>query len=285
MSQDHLYEPFQIVLSGLMDECPRQMHRHSFFELVYIVKGNGRHLMNESAFVYRPGHLFLLIPGDAHHFEIDKPTQLLFIRFNELYINSNKLQSDARQCVAFILKNAGNEPGCMLKNKGDKAVVRSIMEALMREHLGHDLYHRELQVHFVNTLIIILARNIAASRPQAVSDTTDTKALDILQYIQAHITEPEKIKAEAISRHFGISENYLGRYFKKHTHETLQEYIVHYKLRMVENKLLHSSMRLNEIASELGFTDKSHLNRLFRKYKGLSPGEYKKQQQALPVSA
>ncbi|WP_245705540.1 helix-turn-helix domain-containing protein [Chitinophaga filiformis] len=75
------------------------------------------------------------------------------------------------------------------------------------------------------------------------------------------------------------SENYLGRYFKKHTNETLQEYILRYKLRMVESRLLHSNMRLTEIADSLGFTDKSHLNRLFRKYNGVSPAQYKKQQQ------
>ena len=38
-----------------------------------------------------------------------------------------------------------------------------------------------------------------------------------------------------------------------------------YKLKLVENRLLHSEMRINEIAAELGFTDESHLNKLFKK--------------------
>ncbi|WP_423754016.1 helix-turn-helix domain-containing protein [Cloacibacillus evryensis] len=84
------------------------------------------------------------------------------------------------------------------------------------------------------------------------------------------------IKADVISQHFGISQNYLGRYFKKHTNETMQQYIINYKLKLIENRLLHSEMRINEIATELGFTDESHLNKLFKKYKGIIPSEFRK---------
>ncbi len=79
---------------------------------------------------------------------------------------------------------------------------------------------------------------------------------------------PKKITAVALSEHFGISDTYLGRYFKKHTNETMQQYITRYKLRIIETRLLHSDLRMNEIARELGFTDESHLNRIFKKYKG-----------------
>ena len=52
-------------------------------------------------------------------------------------------------------------------------------------------------------------------------------------------------------------------------------------MKMVESRLLHTDMRINEIVEELGFTDESHLNRLFRKYKGVSPTEFRKQNQQM----
>ena len=52
----------------------------------------------------------------------------------------------------------------------------------------------------------------------------------------------------------------------------MQQYIIKYKLKLVENRLLHSEMRINEIAAELGFTDESHLNKLFKNiFKGVIP--------------
>ncbi|MEO5889419.1 MAG: helix-turn-helix domain-containing protein [Ferruginibacter sp.] len=56
----------------------------------------------------------------------------------------------------------------------------------------------------------------------------------------------------------------------------MQQYISNYKLRLIETSLLHSDMRINEIAYELNFTDESHLNRIFKKYKGVSPSEFRK---------
>ena len=47
-------------------------------------------------------------------------------------------------------------------------------------------------------------------------------------------------------------------------------------MKLIENRLLHSNSPITEIAYEFGFTDKSHLNRTFKKYKGISPSEYKK---------
>jgi hypothetical protein len=45
--------------------------------------------------------------------------------------------------------------------------------------------------------------------------------------------------------------------------------------KLVEARLRFSDMRINEIASELGFTDESHLNKFFKSQKGLSPKAFR----------
>lgn len=276
MIRDNLYEPFQIVLKEVMDACPRPEHKHTFFEFVYIVSGTGYHLINQSRYAYQPGTLFLLTPEDAHLVDIEQPTQLLFIRFNDLYIKTNRLSVPDRERMEFILKNASHQPGSIIRNEADNRIIQPIMEAIVREQADQALYNRELIQQYVNTLIMLVARNIATALPDNVSEQTEEKALDILQYIQQNIYHPEKIKTEYISKHLGISESYLGRYFKKHANETMQQYITNYRLKLIENRLLHSNMRIVEIADEFGFTDKSHFNRIFKKYRGMSPSEFRK---------
>lgn len=133
----------------------------------------------------------------------------------------------------------------------------------------------EVMQQLVNTFITIVARNI----PMHFSHTEGASrhlSLDMLGYIHEHIYEPEKLKAEQIASHFNISLNYISEYFKKHMKQTLQQYILTYKLSLVATRLHYSDKRLNEIADEFGFTDESHLNKMFRKYRGVSPAVYRK---------
>jgi AraC-like DNA-binding protein len=276
MIKDHLRQPFELVLKEYLDVCPRGLHTHTFFELIYIVAGTGKQSINEIELDYRPGNLFLVAPNDTHIFKIETATQFFFIRFNNVFVKSSKKEDDLIQRLELILQNARHEPGSILKNEVDKTSVVHLMEILINEHLHHDLYHKELIAQLVNTLLIVIARNISQTFPEKIDESSEQKIVDILQYIQANIYYPEKLRAEQISNHFAIAENYLGSYFKKHANESLQQYILNYKLQLIENRLLHSNMRITEIADEFGFTDKSHLNRIFKKYRGMNPTSFKK---------
>ncbi|QEM13257.1 AraC family transcriptional regulator [Mucilaginibacter rubeus] len=276
MVKDNLYQPFEIVLREPLEACPRNEHSHSFFEFIYIVSGTGKQCINNSKFTYKAGHLFLLTPNDSHYFEIATLTQFLFIRFNMAYIKDYKLPGNAVKHLEFILKNAAQAPGCVLKNQEDSAVVKPIMQAIISEHQKNGLYSKELLQQYINTVIVIVARNVAMSMPDEVDENTEEKVLDILQYIQTNIYSPEKLRVDVIADKMGVSETYAGRYFKKHTNETLQQYIIKCKLKLIENRLLHSNMRMVEIANELGFNDESHLNRIFKKYRHVNPSEFRK---------
>ena len=50
---------------------------------------------------------------------------------------------------------------------------------------------------------------------------------------------------------------------------------MNYKIKIIEMRLLHTDLNISEIVYELGFSDPSHLNRIFKKYKGISPSEFK----------
>ena len=222
----------------------------------------------------------MITPGDSHSFEIQTTTKFINIKFNDIYIHSAVFGAENIQRLEFILQHANHQPGCILRNKTDKLLVKPMIEAIIREYVNRNLYSKEIITQLINTIIIVVARNIAMFLPEQVDECSEEKSLNILQYIQSNIYQPDKIKAKAISRQFGISASYLGRYFKKHTNETMQQYILNYKMKLVENRLLHSEMRINEIVIELGFADESHLNKLFKKYKGCTPTAYRKQNSA-----
>ncbi|UII23773.1 AraC family transcriptional regulator [Fulvivirga ligni] len=280
MQKLSLYQPYEIEYVT-MEESPAVGHKNTFFELVYVLSGSGKQCINNSKFRYIENHMFLITPNDCHKFEIEKPTTFFFLRFNDIYIKSSGLQANNIERIEFMLQNAGKQPGCILKNQTDKLLVRPMVEAIVREYLNQDLYNTELTQQMINTLIVVVTRNIAKFLPDSITEYSEEKILDILHYIQQNIYEPEKIRSKAISEIFGISESYLGRYFKKHTSETLQQYINNYRLKLIEHRLKHSNLRINEIAFNMGFTDESHLNKFFRKNRGMSPVAFRKEIRAL----
>ncbi|MFI5137354.1 MAG: AraC family transcriptional regulator [Sphingobacteriales bacterium] len=277
MIKENLYRPFEIEYKEL-ERFPKATRTKSFFELIYIIDGTGVQYINKNRFNYRKGNLFLITPQDTHSFEITASTRFFFLRFNEYYVKAKPgADKDTVQRIEYILQNASHRPGCILKNKVDKPLIASLVESIVREQTNQQLYHQRIIEQIVNTIITIVARNIALKLPKNVKENTGEAVLEILHYIQQNIFEPKMLRVEKLSSHFGISLTYLGRYFKKQTGETLQQYILNYKLRLIETRLLHSDMRINEIAFELNFTDESHLNRAFKKFKGMSPSEYRKQ--------
>ena len=99
----------------------------------------------------------------------------------------------------------------------------------------------------------------------------------MLQYIQQHIHQPELLNTENLAQTFNLSSNYIGSYFKRNFQETLQQYILRNRLKMVENLLINSKMTVKEIAYKMGYTDSCHLVKSFQKYYGISPFKYRKE--------
>lgn len=277
MKKKNIHRPFEIVYQELDKDSVLDEHKQSFFELITIVSGTGQQCINNNVYGYNKGNLFLITPQDTHSLHVQTITKILCIRFTDVYIKSNMLYSDNIQRLEFILENANHKPGCILRNPSDIKLSAPLIDAIIREHTNQDLYKNELIIQLVNTLIVVVARNIAKSLPDRINfnSCSETRTLNILQYIQANIYSPEKLRAKTIATCFGVSEFYIGRYFKKHTNETMQQYIINYRLKLIETRLLYSDLRINEIVVELGFTDESHMNKLFRKYRGITPREFR----------
>lgn len=275
MRKDYLDQPFELDLKEPVDECPRGEHGVSFFELVYIVSGTGTQNINGNEFPYEEGDLFLLMPDDVHYFTFKTKTQLFFVRFNRIFFSTNQLASSFLQQIEQRFFYANGFQGCIINNEGDNHMIKYIMQSLLLEKEGMRIYEREVTHLLVHSVLVIVSRNLLQKTTLEIREKTEDKAADIIQYVHENIYHPEKLTASNISKVFGISVTYVGRYFKNQTGKAFTEYIAQYRMKLIENRLKYSDMRINEIADEFGFTDKSHLNRFFKKLNGMSPSLFR----------
>lgn len=247
--------------------------KNTFFEMVFVMEGTGAQIINEHRMPYAPNKLFLIFPEDLHRFEVQSLSCFFFIRFNNDYLKTQNSQNIRE--LEYIFNSHNHLPGCILKTVTDKPFIRAVVEALIREKESQ-APHQELVIQqLINTVITYAARNVTLQEKEVFNGKI-SGVMPIINYLHQHIFDPEKLKVNQLAEQFHLSPKYMGEYFKKHTGESLQQYIMLYKLKLIESRLLLTDMRISEIAFEFGFTDPSHLNRIFKKYKGKSPSSYRK---------
>jgi len=274
MRKENIETPVEIIYEKV-NECPLRDRVYSFFQLVFVISGNGYQTFNGNRNSYQTNDLFLITPDDIHTFDVVTTTEFLLIRFNRSYLNGYDWKNlNHLEC---LLNNATNITGNILRHQSDKIIVKSLIGTILQSIDKSDLFNEELRNYLINALLVVVARSISGYQLADLQENFDKRFVNILNYIHDNIYTPEKLRAITISEQFNISESYLGRFFKAQCGETLQDYISKYKTKLIKNRLRYSDMRINEIADEFNFNDGSHMNKFFKKQSGINLTAYRNQ--------
>ena len=100
-----------------------------------------------------------------------------------------------------------------------------------------------------------------------------------VQNIQQYINENYKqdIRLPILAQMAGMSAVAFSRFFKARTGTSLSDYIIDVRLGHASQMLVQSGTPVADICLECGFNNLSNFNRIFKKKKGCSPQEYRKQ--------
>lgn len=84
------------------------------------------------------------------------------------------------------------------------------------------------------------------------------------------------ITLEELAQKLCVSEEYLSSQFKKETGASFTETIRKYRIDKVKELLLHSNLKLNQIADMVGYTDPKYMSKVFREEVGMLPAQFRK---------
>lgn len=274
-------DPF-VVLEFESDEWDYPAHNHNHFEIILIKKGLGKHTINKIPFNYKANDIFLIAPEDFHSFEVQEKTSFCYLKFTEsLFRKDGDIQEKAKwiKRIESVLFSPNLIPGDINYKEKDKERIIYIMKLILDEYNKAGNYSNDIITDAVSMILNIIARNICNlyCDKQVQAEANKGRINDILTYIRREIYYPEKIRIDSIASHLNISKNYISIFFKNHTGDSLQHYILNYRMTLAENRVRLSDFTISEIAHQLGFTDESHLNKQFKKKFGVNPGEYRKQ--------
>ena len=102
-----------------------------------------------------------------------------------------------------------------------------------------------------------------------------------LAQVKEHIEKQycERLFLSDLAAIAGVHPVYLARAFRAHYGHSINRRLLELRLELAR-KLLVSEMSLSDIATETGFCDQGHFSKNFKKFYGVSPGEYRKAAQS-----
>lgn len=85
----------------------------------------------------------------------------------------------------------------------------------------------------------------------------------------------ENINLDKISNYVSLSKNYFCNIFKKETGVTIWDYLIRIRMEEAKRMLLETAQKTYEISERVGYDDPSYFGRLFKKYTGFTPSDYR----------
>lgn len=239
------------------------------YELQYIIKGKGQHVINEHSYNYEKGDLFILTPQDNHFFIFQEKSAICIIKFNESYFESFLLDDDFKQLLSRFLFPRRR----IILSHDCKKNIGELINLIMKEYKNASDFQN---IIIKNALSLILAL-MSEDESLALASPKDERIQSILNYIDQHIMEKHLLSTQNIAEKFNINKNYFNQYFRKATGSSYKKYIQTYALNLIAHRLVHQDKTISQLAFEFGFSDESHLSNAFKAQFNQTPSSFKKE--------
>lgn len=99
----------------------------------------------------------------------------------------------------------------------------------------------------------------------------------VLEYIRTHYAS--KLPLSELASVAQMSPEHFCRVFHSVTGRSPIDYVNYYRVECAAELLYYTDESITEIAYRCGFSDLSYFYRIFRRYKGAAPNDYRKTRQ------
>lgn len=248
------------------------LHVHSFFEVCYVLKGEGVFRIHEQTFAVSKGDLFIARPNERHEIiaSAKDPLGIHFWAYSLVPPNQTKNHDLSRLFSAFLESSTS-----LIHMQQETA---SILDSLTREVSQKDIGFAFIIEGLVKQLLIATARastqNLASSRlPERRHQDTVVETID--RYLRDNYSEPLRLREIAAQIH--LSERHMSRLFKSATGKSIKHYATELKIDIAKQLLLDKSLSISDVAYATGYQDVRHFSTMFRQQTGSSPSQYRDQ--------
>lgn len=269
-------ESFPLFIQYGGHDVPLFIHGHEdFYELVAVLDGSAEHIVDGERSVISKGDIFVIGNGISHGF--DQPDKLricnIMYRPDMLFPADSDIKQLPGFHALFLLEPYFNSTqhfqSHLRLTPADFQLIQPLLDTAEHEYTACTSGSKTMVLACVRQLAVILSRLYdRPSKPPEITGIADAAAFMETSYA-------DNISIADVIERSHYSQRHFVRLFTAAYGITPQKYLIDVRLRHAGTLLRDSSLTVTEIAIRCGFDDSNYFSRIFRKYTGTSPSEFR----------
>lgn len=254
----------------LTSQAPIEPHVHQGqFEICVHYEGCQYYEINGRGYETHAGDIFISFPDEHHstgNYHEDKSKFFYFI-FDYIK-DGGRLMNLTAEETSYIMRKLLSVPSRFVKGAG---IIKPTLDEVLRLYFSED----PLKACRINSLMIQffydLCRLIDGGRQ---SSQVDENVLAVKDYIDSHATESLSVAELAAMAY--LSPSQFKRKFKEISFYSTHDYILRQKIELAKEMLAYTYLPVTEISFTVGISSSQLFSKIFKKYTGQTPGEYRR---------
>ncbi len=273
--------PFPTFIKGgeaIFSKGKKHIRRnYSVFDLLYVKKGTLSITEGEKQFEINEGEYLILVPGVEHfgHKGCMEETNYIWLHF----LVHGAYKSEYRTNLKWknILEKEGTfeEPTQFMFYipQYNSFQQRDMMEQNLMKviQIGNDQtpdYHLRQQIMFQDFMLQLQKQ--AMQIPTAAEQVCE----EVLIYIRGNYNKA--FNMTLMSKQLHLHPDYITRCVQKTIGISPTHYLFQYRISQAKSLLSKSNVKISSICKEVGMEDQGYFSKVFRKFEGISPMEYRR---------
>ena len=254
------------------------VEKHDFWEICYVEKGSVSLDLGGKKIALSGGEIVFVSPDTTHSYYCANG-------------NESKAFVMCFECSSQTLKSLGGmrfvtddeQRECLLRIISEYQKTFCINDEGQMELLPNPGFGGQQAIIIqLEYLLICLLRMLSSEKNAGIVFLNEDKFYEgiadvIIAYFKENIGR--KLTLREICSRVNYSSSFLCKTFKEQTGETLIEYFNRLKIDEACNLLQNTTRPIAAISRALGFSEVKYFGSMFRKIVGVSPTEYRKQNQ------
>ncbi|AEV29282.1 DNA-binding domain-containing protein, AraC-type [Sphaerochaeta pleomorpha str. Grapes] len=254
-------------------EIPYRLHSHEFYELVFVIGGNGINFTQSEEQPIREGTVFFISPGIEHGYRNTENLVLYNVLIGKNLFAKNFLDLSELPGFQSLFCKIGSIPYLQVNPSQQAELIPTLQ--LMKTEADDQLIGTGSKTMAYSCLLILLV-SLSRIYDEIPRDNNQVvrRLSGVIDFMERNRNRP--LTTKELTQVANMSTSTLNRYFQHCTALSPIEFHTHKRIAYACSLIQEGNLSMSEIAQATGFSDANYFSRQFRKVMGMSPKQYQR---------